>query len=114
MDIVILAVGAIAAASVSFLDRWLALAIAFVVGHFFLFCNVLRMSRPPELIWASVFAGLVMLNAVFGALSWPPVFVIASSLTIILAVLESRRPSYHGVMWRWLNPGLPQWWAGHQ
>jgi hypothetical protein len=31
----------------------------------------------------------------------------------VLVVLEARKRSYHGVFWRWINPGLPAWWATH-
>ncbi|WP_156346572.1 hypothetical protein [Verrucomicrobium spinosum] len=30
----------------------LALLAAWVIGHFFLFCNVFRIGRKPELVWA--------------------------------------------------------------
>ena len=33
----------------------LSLVLPYVLGHFFLFCNVFRVRRPPELIWAGVF-----------------------------------------------------------
>ena len=33
-------------------------AIIFVVAHFFLFCNILRMERSAELMWAAFFVAL--------------------------------------------------------
>lgn len=45
-DIFIVVGGGAAAAAVWTFDQRLSISIAFVVLHFFLFCNVLRMSRP--------------------------------------------------------------------
>ena len=43
-------------------------------------------------------------------LSWPVVFAVSSVVTVIVAFIETRRPSYHGVGWQKLNPRLPEWW----
>ena len=113
VDVVVLIVGAIASAFIFTIDRWLGIAIAFVVIHFFLFCNVLRMSRPLELTWAAVFAALAIAMISLNALTWPIVFAISAMLTVVVAVIESRRPSYHGVGWRKINPSLPEWFVRH-
>ena len=105
--------GGLAAVALGRLDPWVGIAVAFVVCHFFLFCNVLRMSRPPELVWAGVFMALAVVAVVTGALSWPVVLASSAALTVALAVRESHRPSYHGVGWRRLNPQLPAWWSTH-
>jgi len=110
LDVAILLVGGAAAVTVASTDRWTGLAIAFVVGHFFLFCNVLRMSRAPELVWAAVFTCLAVAATVSGAIAWPTVFASSTALTLVLATIEVRRPSYHGVGWEHLNPRLPEWW----
>lgn len=44
-------------------------------------------------------------------LPWPAVFAVAAALTLVLAAVEVRRPSYHGIGRRRLNRGLPEWWA---
>lgn len=109
IDICILIGGAIASAALWLQDTWIGLAVAFVVGHFFLFCNVLRMSRPVELLWAGLFivsAG----GAAFMVISWPVAFGISACATVILAAIEMRRPSYHGAGWRRVNPRLREWW----
>jgi hypothetical protein len=111
VDVLILLGGGAATAAVGRVDGWVGLAVAFVVGHFFLFCNVLRLSRRPELVWAGVFATLAIVATVPRAVSCPVVFVACGGLTVVLAIRESRRPSYHGVGWRWLNPRLPAWWS---
>ena len=43
-DVIVLVVGAVACAYAMTVDRWFGIAIAFVVLHFFLFCNMVRMS----------------------------------------------------------------------
>lgn len=110
IDVVVLVVGGVASAYAVRIDRWFGIAIAFVVLHFFLFCNVLRMSRPLELIWAGIFAALAIATISFALLSWAAVFAISGAVTVIVAVIEARRPSYHGVGWQKVNPCLPEWW----
>ena len=110
IDVLVLVVGGAASAYAMTVDRWFGIAIAFVVLHFFLFCNVLRMSRPLELIWAGIFAALAIAAISFDLLSWPAVFAISGAVTVIVAVVEVRRPSYHGVGWQKVNPRLPEWW----
>lgn len=110
MDVGILAGGAIVASALVRVDFWIGVAVGFVVGHFFLFCNVLRMSRGPELIWAGVFVALAG-AAIWGVIAWPWVFVASGVITAVLAGVEMRRACYHGVGWRRINPVLPQWWA---
>ena len=110
LDIVILIVGGVASACATTVDRGLGVAIAFVILHFFLFCNVLRMSRPFELLWAGLFAGLAGMVITRNLLSWPVAYSISTGATVILGLIETHRPSYHGVGWRKLNPRLPEWW----
>lgn len=86
------------------------LLVAFVVGHFFLFCNVFRISRGSELIWAAVFVILAVAAIVAGTPPWPVVFGVSLVLTAWLIRLEMAQPSYHGVGWRRFNPGLEDWW----
>lgn len=113
LDVAILVSGGLATYAIGRIDPWVGVAIAFVVGHFFLFCNVLRMSRPPELVWAGVFAVMAVVAVMSRAISWPSVFSVSVTLTAVLAAIECRRPWYHGVGWRWLNPKLPTWWSEH-
>ncbi len=114
LDVGILIAGGAASLALASIDIWIGLAIAFVVAHFFLFCNVTRMSRQLELIWAAAFAALAIAAAVFGALSWPIALALSAILTVVLTIIEMRRPSYHGVGWPRLNPRLPEWWSGRR
>jgi hypothetical protein len=84
---------------------------AVAVFHFFLFCNVFRLSRPLELLWSAWFLACVGLRVLAGV----PWFVVAAAVaaaTTLVICRELRKESYHGVLWRWLNPELPAWWAG--
>jgi len=88
--------------------------ILFVLGHFFLFCNVIRMSRLPELIWASSFLLLSLSAALYNKPDWPIVALVSLTISSILIVLEIKKPSYHGVFWQKINPELKQWFENKQ
>ena len=81
----------------------LSLVFPYVLGHFFLFCNVFRVGRPPELIWAGIF----VLN--FGIWMTAGKFEVTAPLlaqipvTILIILLECRLPTYHGVLSRSIN-----------
>ena len=89
---------------------WLGIAMVFVVAHFFLFCNILRMSRPLELTWAGLFVVLAGFTILSGSPSWVVTLAVSFVATVVLAAVEMRKPSYHGVFWWRINPELPQWW----
>lgn len=85
------------------------MGVVFVLVHFFVFCNVLRLPRRLELAWAGVFCVLAS-GAGCGLVAWPIIFGVSGALTVLVATLGIRLPSYHGAGWRRINPGLPQWW----
>lgn len=60
LDIVVLVAGAIGSILDAQVQLWFGMAIAFTVGHFFLFCNVFRMPRPLELAWSAFFLLLIV------------------------------------------------------
>ncbi|MDZ4820161.1 MAG: hypothetical protein SGJ20_14430 [Planctomycetota bacterium] len=113
VDGVILAVGAVLAAWLMREHFWIGVGVAFVVAHFFLFCNIVRMSRPLELVWSGVFVVVATLAAI-EVIQWPVSLAIALATTAILVTIEARRVSYHGVGWQVINPRLPEWWEGQQ
>ena len=109
--LILVAGGSIAAGTA----LWLPLAgavVAFVLGHFFLFCNVFRIARIPELIWATVFFGLATaaMCSTDPVRMWAIAFGASIALAAVLIALETRKPSYHGIGWRRFNPGLKDWW----
>jgi hypothetical protein len=112
-DCVVLAVGGALASYVATIHRPIGLAFAFVVLHFFLFCNVIRMARKLELIWTGLFVVLAA-GTLSQVVTWPIVFGISLAGSLVLAIVEMRSVSYHGVGWQWINPHLPQWWAAQQ
>src|SRR5205085_291566 len=105
-----LIVAGVASAYAMTVDRWLGVAIAFVVTHFFFFCNVLRMSRRLELIWAGAFCAMAVATVSLNLLPWGIVLVVSSVVTVIVTYIEVRGPSYHGVGWQKLNPRLRESW----
>ena len=110
----VLILGAISSVLLARFDELLGLATVFTVAHFFLFCNVLRMSRLLELLWAALFVLLATSTIIMGVPVWNYTFTIMLAVTAIFAVIQVFRPSYHGAFWMQINPDLPQWWASNQ
>lgn len=109
-DVLVLIAGTICAVIFGLQTWWVGLVVGFVVAHFFLFCNVFRMSRPLELIWASIFTVLAGLTISTDNPGWGVTIAVSLCATFVLVVIEMRRPSYHGVGWKRINPRLPEWW----
>jgi hypothetical protein len=89
---------------------WWGFVFCFVLGHFFLFCNVVRMAQPLELLWGGVFAALAGTTIAFETPGWMVTVLLSLVVTVIVVVVQMRKASYHGVGWKWINPGLPVWW----
>jgi hypothetical protein len=106
-DAVILAIGI---ASTFLAPKEFAIISITAVGHFFLFCNVFRISRAPELIWAGVFVILCSCTLALGYPNWITTIGLAIAVATALIVRELFVPSYHGIFWRKFNPDLPVWW----
>ena len=103
VDALAIVVAAVGTALLWPLSPELAILVPFTLGHFFLFCNVFRVRRLPELVWAGVFllnAGAWLLN---GSFSWLGVCAVQLPLTAFLLWRETRMPWYHGVMCRRWN-----------
>jgi len=114
IDVGILILGVVVPTLIARFHEPLALFMFFAVAHFFLFCNVLRMSRSRELTWAALFvllAGGTLRSGFppFGIALW-----VMLAVTVVLAIVDMSRPSYHGIFWQRLNPGLPQWWEANR
>jgi hypothetical protein len=88
----------------------LALLAAFVIGHFFLFCNVFRIGRKPELVWAGAFIVLAALSLGMEWLDLRVTWGLSLGLSISLILREMSLLHYHGIFWQRVNPGLPEWW----
>jgi hypothetical protein len=72
------------------IHREFAFAVAFVVGHFFLFCNVFRISRKYELIWAVSFVANMLATTSF-AWSWTTGMLAQLAMTVLVLVVEGFR-----------------------
>ena len=88
--------------------------VGFSVGHFFLFCNVFRIERKPELYWAAVFISLTTATVATGFPGWTGTLGVSLAVSAGLIALEMRKPSYHGIGWKHINPNLRTWWQEKQ
>jgi hypothetical protein len=77
---------------------------AIVLAHFFLFCNVFRVRRRYELIWAAAFVVNLLAWQAAGAFSWFGVLLAQAPVTFLAIAAEMKGNRYHGVGWRWINP----------
>lgn len=111
MDVGIIILGVSVSVLLARFDERLGLAVLFTLAHFFLFCNVLRMSRPLKLIWAILFVLLAGSSFHIGIPPWSVALAGMLVVTLILTLVQILLPSYHGVFWQQLNPSLEQWWA---
>jgi hypothetical protein len=87
--------------------------VLFVVGHFFLFCNVFRIARGLELTWGGLFVALATATLASGYPGWYATSAISIAMTTAVIAFEMRKPSYHGVFWQRVNPQLPEWWRAN-
>lgn len=106
IDVGVLGLGCVlVGASAAFNTLW-SIIIGLVVIHFFLFCNVFRIARSLELLWATVFLTFATATELWGVPGWlTTVFV-----TVSVIIAEMSKPSYHGIGWQRINPLLPEWW----
>jgi hypothetical protein len=113
-DVVVILLGGAAAFYLAQIDPWWSFAAVFVVAHFFLFCNVVRMARPLELVWAVTFVAFAAATLMTEAPGWPVTAAVSLAVTVTVVVLQIRKPSYHGLGWQRVNPGLRAWWDAQQ
>jgi hypothetical protein len=111
IDVGVLLLGTIGSYILARIDESLGVLMVFTVAHFFLFCNVVRMDRPLELIWAALFVLLASSTMLIDVPTWSHTFTVVLTVTAIFVAVQVLMPSYHGAFWRQINPNLPQWWA---
>jgi len=51
-----------------------------------------------------------MPNGHGGIPGWPITTSVSLVVTLVVVVLQMRKPSYHGLGWQRINPGLRSWW----
>ena len=110
VDGFVLAGGMVGTVALSMFFWWWGFVLGFLLGHFFMFCNVVRMARPLELLWGGVFVALAGATMALERPGWLVTILLSLVVTVIVVVVEMRKASYHGVCWKWINPGLPVWW----
>jgi hypothetical protein len=110
-DVVVIVIGIAVAVYLFGIEPWWSFIVVFVVAHFFLFCNVVRMARPLELAWAATFLALASSTLLMEKPTWPITALISLGVTVVVVVLQMRKPSYHGLGWQRINPGLREWWS---
>jgi hypothetical protein len=86
--------------------------LAIVAGHFFLFCNVFRITRRRELIWGGLFLLNMGVWAWSGHLTWIHVLPCQFPITAWLIFAGVREPGYHGVLANRLNRRLNDYLEG--
>ncbi len=109
-----LAIGAFTTAAVV-LWRWenpLWWMLAIAASHFFLFCNVFRIVRRRELIWAVLFILNIGAWLWFEQLMWAHVLGCQLPIAIFLIIADIKAPGYHGIFANRLNPQLGDYLEG--
>ena len=109
LDIIVLIVGILGVWYFREISPEFSSVILFVVCHFFYFCNITRMSRIPELVWATCFVLIYGAGVFYGMVTVNEAFIISIIVTLVLTFLEIRKPSYHGIFWLKINPNLKVW-----
>lgn len=79
------------------IDFFFQAMILYVIGNFFLFCNVFRVRRKYELWWvASALMNTLLLLFYYNNV---PVFFISQSVATLMAIImEIKSPTYHGIL----------------
>jgi len=110
LDLIVLVVGAVSVVLLWSVEWWLSLIVCVPFVHFFLFCNIFRVSRMLELTWAGVYITLAGSTIVCGIPGWWPTAIVSVLVAAVIVLLEMRKPYYHGIGWQRINPGLPSLW----
>ena len=107
-DAIVLILGVVCAAYFYGYSTHVAYLTLVVTGHFFLFCNVFRISRHLEFIWSIAFIILATAFAVAEEFTLIWITVLSLLVAAMLIGYEMRQPLYHGVLWKLVNPKLPE------
>ena len=90
--------------------QWIGSSLSWVVimvaGHFFLFCNLFRVARRRELIWAAFFVLNVASWLFLGHLNWFNVLACQLPVSVGVIAWELKATRYHGIFADRLNARL--------
>lgn len=81
----------------------------YVLGTFFLYCNVFRIFWKLEVAWAAYFCAIGVLATLTNAFSWHTAFLLGALGSVVVIGLHMRAPGYHGIFWKTINPALLDW-----
>ncbi|MDY6853958.1 MAG: hypothetical protein SWO11_04505 [Thermodesulfobacteriota bacterium] len=91
-------------------DLFLSVMIFIPPFQFFFFCNLFRVQRKREIIWAVQYA----LIAAYLYHVYPNVYLLFSISSLVgagMILYEIKDPGYHGIFWTTLNPDLKEWFV---
>jgi hypothetical protein len=111
-DAIVLALFGLAIAVLRRFDSSFSWIVAIVAAHFFLFCNIVRLARLRELIWAAFFVINVGCSFFLGRLDWFTVLACQLPLSIGVIAWELKASRYHGVFADRLNSHLADYIEG--
>jgi hypothetical protein len=86
--------------------------VAIVAGHFFLFCNVFRVARRRELLWAGFFVLNSALWLVLGRLDGFGLLACQLPVSVGVIAWELGATRYHGIFANHLNSALEDYLHG--
>jgi cell division protein FtsW (lipid II flippase) len=84
--------------------------ILFTTFHFFMFCNVFRIERKPELIWSVFFCITTYGTLTYQTPPWKYNFLLSLLRAVILIFIDTTKKSYHCIFWQKINPNIQSWW----
>ncbi len=85
---------------------WFSLVFSVTLGHFFLFCNVFRIRRTYELVWAAIYLANIFYWVFLREFSWLGILTLQTPVTVVLIALEVGSPRYHGIFCGRLSKGI--------
>jgi len=111
-DALVIGILMVAAAVLRRMEHPLWWLLIIVAGHFFLFCNIFRVRRRFELVWAGLFLVNSTLWVWSGNLNWILVVGTQLPVTVCVIVMEIRSHRYHGIFAQYVNPRLDDYLEG--
>lgn len=112
LDVVVIVLAILVGIGAYWVSNGFSLFVPFVVGHFFLFCNVFRIRRRPELIWAGIFVINCAAWLLAGIPNLPLMCAAQLPVTVAILLKELRVPTYHGIFARRVNPRIDDYLVG--
>jgi hypothetical protein len=107
-DLVVIASGIAATGALQASAPLLAWLPPVVFGHFFLFCNVVRLRTAKELAWCAVFLANFALHAHAGAVGGGAILAWQLPVTLALVASEVASPGYRGLGYAALGKNPPR------